>query len=151
VEGKSAGGTAKTGRDRKYQAVLPLRGKILNVEKQSTDKVLANDEIKAIVNALGCGFSQGYGNDFNIDNLRYNKIIISADADIDGGHISTLLLTLFYRFMPELIFSGKLYRAMPPLYKVKPKRGKEEYLYDDKALAEYRKKHSDFNIQRYKG
>ena len=152
VEGKSAGGTAKTGRDRKFQAILPIRGKILNVEKQSVDKVLANEEIKAIVNALGCGFSQGYGNDFNIDNLKYNKIIIAADADVDGGHISTLLLTLFYRFMPELIFAGKLYRAMPPLYRVKPKKGKMEYLYDDKALAEYRKKNGDnFDIQRYKG
>ena len=151
VEGKSAGGTAKTGRDRKYQAILPIRGKILNVEKQSMDKVLANEEIKAIVNALGCGFGQGYGNDFNIENLRYNKIIIAADADVDGGHISTLLLTLFYRFMPELIFAGKLYRAMPPLYRVK-RKGKTEYIYDDKALAEYRKKHgNNFDIQRYKG
>ena len=152
VEGKSAGGTAKTGRDRKYQAILPIRGKILNVEKQSVDKVLANDEIKSIVNALGCGFSQGYGNDFDISKLRYDKIIIAADADVDGGHICTLLLTLFYRFMPELIYAGKLYRAMPPLYRVKPKRGKPEYIYDDKALAEYRKKHgSAFDIQRYKG
>lgn len=152
VEGKSAGGTAKTGRDRKYQAILPIRGKILNVEKQSVDKVLANDEIKSIVNALGCGFSQGYGNDFDISKLRYNKIIIAADADVDGGHICTLLLTLFYRFMPELIYAGKLYRAMPPLYRVKPKRGKPEYIYDDKALAEYRKKHGNsFDIQRYKG
>jgi len=152
VEGKSAGGSAKTGRDRKFQAILPIRGKILNVEKQSVDRVLANEEIKAIVNALGCGFSQGYGNDFNIDNLRYSKIIIAADADVDGGHISTLLLTLFYRFMPELIYSGKLYRAMPPLYRVKPKKGKSEYIYDDKALEEYRKKHgNDFDVQRYKG
>lgn len=152
VEGKSAGGTAKTGRDRKYQAILPIRGKILNVEKQSVDKVLANDEIKSIVNALGCGFSQGYGNDFDISKLRYSKIIIAADADVDGGHICTLLLTLFYRFMPELIYAGKLYRAMPPLYRVKPKRGKPEYIYDDKALAEYRKKHGNaFDIQRYKG
>lgn len=152
VEGKSAGGTAKTGRDRRYQAILPIRGKILNVEKQSVDRVLANEEIKAIVNALGCGFSQGYGNDFNLENLRYSKIIIAADADVDGGHISTLLLTLFYRFMPELIYAGKLYRAMPPLYRVKPKRGKAQYLYDDKELAEYRKKHgTNFDIQRYKG
>lgn len=152
VEGKSAGGTAKTGRDRSFQAILPIRGKILNVEKQTVDKVLANEEIKAIVNALGCGFSQGYGNDFNIDNLRYSKIIIAADADVDGGHISTLLLTLFYRFMPELIYAGKLYRAMPPLYRVKPKRGQAEYIYDDKALEVYRKKHgNNFDIQRYKG
>lgn len=152
VEGKSAGGTAKSGRDRAFQAILPIRGKILNVEKQSVEKVLANEEIKAIVNALGCGFSQGYGNDFNIDNLKYNKIIIAADADVDGGHISTLLLTLFYRFMPELIYAGKLYRAMPPLYRVKPKKGKSEYIYDDKALAAYRAKHgNNFDIQRYKG
>lgn len=152
VEGKSAGGTAKTGRDRTFQAILPIRGKILNVEKQSVDRVLANEEIKAIVNALGCGFSQGYGNDFNIDNLKYSKIIIAADADVDGGHISTLLLTLFYRFMPELIYAGKLYRAMPPLYRVKPKRGQAEYIYDDKALEAYRKKHgNNFDIQRYKG
>lgn len=152
VEGKSAGGSAKTGRDRRFQAILPIRGKILNVEKQSVDRVLANEEIKAIVNALGCGFSQGYGNDFNIDNLKYNKIIIAADADVDGGHISTLLLTLFYRFMPELIYAGKLYRAMPPLYRVKPKRGMPEYIYDDKTLIDYRKKHgSSFDIQRYKG
>lgn len=152
VEGKSAGGTAKTGRDRSFQAILPIRGKILNVEKQTVDKVLANEEIKAIVNALGCGFSQGYGNDFNIENLRYSKIIIAADADVDGGHISTLLLTLFYRFMPELIYAGKLYRAMPPLYRVKSKRGQAEYIYDDKALEAYRKKHgNNFDIQRYKG
>ena len=151
VKTKSAAGTAKTGRNRRFQAILPIRGKILNVEKQTTDRVLSNEEIKAIVNALGCGFSQGYGNDFNLDNLKYNKIIIAADADVDGGHISTLLLTLFYRFMPELIYAGHVYRAMPPLYKVKPKRGKEEYLYDDKALEDYRKKHSGFDIQRYKG
>lgn len=152
VEGKSAGGTAKTGRDRSFQAILPIRGKILNVEKQTVDKVLANEEIKAIVNALGCGFSQGYGNDFNIENLKYGKIIIAADADVDGGHISTLLLTLFYRFMPELIYAGKLYRAMPPLYRVKPKRGQAEYIYDDKALEAYRKQHgNNFDVQRYKG
>ncbi len=152
VEGKSAGGTAKTGRDRSFQAILPIRGKILNVEKQSVDKILANEEIKAIVNALGCGFSQGYGNDFDLSKLKYSKIIIAADADVDGGHISTLLLTLFYRFMPELIYAGKLYRAMPPLYRVKPKKGKEEYIYDDKALAAYRSVHgNNFDIQRYKG
>ncbi len=152
VEGKSAGGTAKTGRNRTYQAILPIRGKILNVEKQSVDRVLANEEIKAIVNALGCGFSQGYGNDFNIANLKYHKIIIAADADVDGGHISTLLLTLFYRFMPELIYEGKLYRAMPPLYRVKPKKGQAEYIYDDKALEQYRREHgNNFDIQRYKG
>ena len=151
VEGDSAGGSAKTARDRNYQAILPIRGKILNVEKASIDKVLANAEIKTMINAFGCGFSEGYGNDFDITKLRYNKIIIMADADVDGAHISTLLLTLFYRFMPELILEGHVYIAMPPLYKAIPKRGSEEYLYDDKALAKYRKTHSDFILQRYKG
>jgi len=151
VEGDSAGGSAKTARDRMYQAILPIRGKILNVEKASIDKVLANAEIKTMINAFGCGFSEGYGNDFDITKLRYNKIIIMADADVDGAHIATLLLTLFYRFMPELIYEGHVYLAMPPLYKALPKRGEEEYLYDDKALAQYRKNHKDFTLQRYKG
>lgn len=151
VEGDSAGGSAKTARDRIYQAILPIRGKILNVEKASIDKVLANAEIKTMINAFGCGFSEGYGNDFDITKLKYNKIIIMADADVDGAHISTLLLTLFYRFMPELILEGHVYIAMPPLYKAIPKKGEEEYLYDDKALNKYRKNHSDFILQRYKG
>lgn len=135
-----------------YQAILPIRGKILNVEKASIDKILANAEIKTMINAFGCGFSEGYGNDFDISKLRYDKIIIMADADVDGAHISTLLLTLFYRFMPELIYEGHVYIAMPPLYKAMPKKGEEEYLYDDKALERYRKTHDGpFTLQRYKG
>lgn len=152
VEGDSAGGSAKMARNRMYQAILPIRGKILNVEKASIDKVLANAEIKTMINAFGCGFSEGYGNDFDISKLRYDKIIIMADADVDGAHISNLLLTLFYRFMPQLIFEGHVYIAMPPLYKAMPSKGAEEYLYDDKALEKYRKTHKGpFTLQRYKG
>ena len=152
VEGDSAGGSAKSARDRNYQAILPIRGKTLNVEKASIDKVLANAEIKTMINAFGCGFSEGYGNDFDITKLRYNKIVIMTDADVDGAHISTLLLTLFYRFMPELIYEGHVYLATPPLYKVMPAKGEEEYLYDDKALEKYRKNHKGaFTLQRYKG
>jgi len=152
VEGDSAGGSAKTARNRQFQAILPIRGKILNVEKATIDKVLANAEIKTMINAFGCGFSEGYGNDFDISKLRYDKIIIMADADVDGAHISNLLLTLFYRFMPDLIYEGHIYLAMPPLYKAMPAKGREEYLYDDKALEKYRKTHKGpFTLQRYKG
>ena len=152
VEGDSAGGSAKNARNRMYQAILPIRGKILNVEKASIDKILANAEIKTMINAFGCGFSEGYGNDFDITKLKYNKIVIMADADVDGAHIATLLLTLFYRFMPELIYEGHVYIAMPPLYKAMPSKGEEEYLYDDAALEKYRKNHKgNFTLQRYKG
>ena len=141
VEGDSAGDLQK-----RQETVISRRScrfavRFLNVEKASIDKVLANAEIKTMINAFGCGFSEGYGNDFDITKLRYDKIVIMADADVDGAHISTLLLTLFYRFMPDLIYEGHVYIAMPPLYKAMPSRGEEEYLYDDKALERYRKTH----------
>ncbi len=144
--------SAKTARDRNYQAILPIRGKILNVEKATIDKVLANAEIKTMINAFGCGFSEGYGNDFDITKLRYDKIIIMADADVDGAHISTLLLTLFYRFMPELIMKDMYTLQCRRFIKRFLPKGKEEYLYDDKALEKYRKNtYRSFTLQRYKG
>ena len=155
VEGDSAGGSAGSGRNREFQAILPIRGKILNVEKASMDKVLANAEIKTMINSFGCGFSEGYGNDFDITKLRYNKIILMTDADVDGSHIDTLLLTFFYRFMPELIYDGHIYVSMPPLYLVTPKsrNGKPQYLYNDRELNKYMKDHeaSSFDLKRFKG
>ena len=154
VEGDSAGGSAKMARNRMYQAIMPIRGKILNVEKASIDKVLANAEIKTMINAFGCGFSEGYGNDFDISKLRYDKIIIMADADVDGAHIRTLLLTFFFRYMRPLITNGNIYLAQPPLYKIS--RGKQvRYAFSDEERDEYIKElstetHSP-DIQRYKG
>lgn len=156
VEGDSAGGTVKTARNRRTQAVLPLRGKILNVEKAALEKILVNNEIKSMIASFGCGI----GDDFDITKLRYDKIIILTDADVDGAHISTLLLTFFYRFMPELILEGKVYRGLPPLYRVEyevtehgKKKKKSEYLYNDFELEKFRKtsNHKITNLQRYKG
>lgn len=156
VEGDSAGGTVKTARNRKTQAVLPLRGKILNVEKATLEKILVNNEIKSMIASFGCGI----GDEFDLSKLRYDKIIILTDADVDGAHISTLLLTFFYRFMPDLIKAGKVYRGLPPLYKVeyetmngRKKIKKSEYIFNDFELEKFRRIPGNkiLHVQRYKG
>ncbi len=147
MEGDSAGGTAKQARNRSFQAILPLRGKPLNAEKKRIDQVLANEEIRTIISALGSGI----GEDFNVDNLNYHKVIILSDADQDGAHIRAILLTFFFRYMKDLINEGHVYIGLPPLYRIS-KKDTVEYVYDDVALEDAKKRFGKgAGLQRYKG